>query len=187
MYTKPLQKKESLEIKEMGSNIWFTSDLHLSHANIICYCMRPFSNYFEMDACIINNINKVVKPQDTLWILGDFSFGNKLQIDKNIDRINCKHICLILGNHDRQIIHHIEYYKQRFQIIDKLSDIKIGNIMLTLCHYSMQRWNKSHHGALHLFGHSHGTIKGIGKSMDVGVDTNNFRPYNFDQITNLLS
>ena len=51
-----------------------------------------------------------------------------------------------------------------------------------MSHYSMQVWNKSHHGSIHLFGHSHGSLKGIGRSMDVGIDTNNLYPYHLDEI-----
>lgn len=51
-----------------------------------------------------------------------------------------------------------------------------------LSHYAMRVWNKSHHQSIHLYGHSHGTLPGFGRSMDVGVDTNNLYPYHLDEI-----
>jgi len=46
----------------------------------------------------------------------------------------------------------------------------------------MRTWPKSHYNTWQLFGHSHGKLKGIGKQLDVGVDTNNFYPYTFEQL-----
>ena len=57
-------------------NTFFTSDTHFGHANIIKYCNRPFSSLEEMNSTIIRNWNEMVKPEDTVFFLGDFCFKN---------------------------------------------------------------------------------------------------------------
>lgn len=69
--------------------IWFTSDTHFGHTNIIEYCNRPFSCIEEMNGKIINNINSKVKHNDILYHLGDFSFRNHKSYR---ERINCRQI-----------------------------------------------------------------------------------------------
>ena len=89
---------------------FFTADTHLGHTNIIKYCNRPFKSTSEMDATIINNINEVVKSDDILYHLGDFSLGNPGYIINYLERINCKKIRLILGNHDKEIRKRPQHY-----------------------------------------------------------------------------
>jgi calcineurin-like phosphoesterase family protein len=80
--------------------IFFTSDTHFGHANIIKYCDRPFKDTDHMDQTIIDNWNSVVAPNDVVFHLGDVALGN---IDKSlacVSRLNGYIICK-LGNHDR--------------------------------------------------------------------------------------
>jgi calcineurin-like phosphoesterase family protein len=80
--------------------IWFTSDTHFGHANIIKYCERPFRDTDHMDAVIVDNWNSIVSPEDTVYHLGDVALGT---IDKslaNVGRLNGYKI-LVIGNHDR--------------------------------------------------------------------------------------
>jgi calcineurin-like phosphoesterase family protein len=78
---------------------WFTSDLHLGHKNIITYQKnRNFKNIDEHNEAIINKLNELIKPKDTLWILGDVAFG-KANLHY-VKEINAKHKRLVLGNHD---------------------------------------------------------------------------------------
>ena len=58
-------------------SIWFTSDTHFSHCNIIKYCNRPFKDVDEMNKILIQNWNNVVRPDDIVWHLGDFALGDK--------------------------------------------------------------------------------------------------------------
>jgi calcineurin-like phosphoesterase family protein len=53
-------------------DVWFTSDFHFGHANIIRYCDRPFSSVAEMDEAILDRLNSCVKTMDHLYFLGDF-------------------------------------------------------------------------------------------------------------------
>ena len=157
-------------------NYWFTSDWHLGHYNIIRYCNRPFKTTQEMDDTILTNYNSLVRPGDMVFHLGDFCF--KCDPRNYFKRINTKQINIIWGNHDRNTKPH----KHLFASNSMLRDIKIDGIPVTLCHYAMRVWNKSHYNAGHLFGHSHGGVKPQGKSFDCGVDTNNFFPYSWQQI-----
>ncbi|MFH1797956.1 MAG: hypothetical protein ABH844_01235 [Candidatus Omnitrophota bacterium] len=55
-------------------NYWWISDYHFSHANIIRYSNRPFETVEEMNEVIIRKHNERVKPEDTVFFLGDFIF-----------------------------------------------------------------------------------------------------------------
>ena len=57
--------------------IFFTSDLHLGHKNIIRLCGRPFESVEEMDEILIDNWNKKIHRCDTVYILGDILFRNE--------------------------------------------------------------------------------------------------------------
>lgn len=81
------------------SNIWFTSDQHFDHKNIIEYCNRPHSDLWEMTEDIIGRFNLDVKDADTTYHLGDFCF-NPNNVKPILERLKGKHI-LIAGNHDR--------------------------------------------------------------------------------------
>jgi calcineurin-like phosphoesterase family protein len=161
---------------------FFTSDTHFGHNNIIKYCNRPFSNIDEMGQAIIDRWNSIVKKNDTVFHLGDFCFHN---FNRYFYALNGK-IILIKGNHDN------EAWKNRdkfFEFRDSYYEIKIDNQPITLCHYAMLVWNKSHYGAWHIYGHSHGTLPDNPNSLsfDCGVDTHNFYPYSFDEVKEIMS
>ena len=164
----------------MTSKSYFTADWHLFHANIIKYCNRPFKNTAEMNAVILERLNEKVRENDWLYFLGDMAFSQSSYLEYWLDKVKCKNICFIKGNHDRaaaQIKHRFYWYKD-------MNEINVDGQSITLCHYAMRVWNRSHHGAWHLYGHSHGTLPDDPNalSIDVGVDTNNFYPYSMDDI-----
>ena len=80
--------------------IWFTSDLHLGHRAAINMCGRPFENVEEMNEILIRNFNSCVKKNDTVYILGDFSFASPEETRKILEKLNGKKH-LIIGNHDK--------------------------------------------------------------------------------------
>lgn len=79
--------------------IYFTSDTHYFHKNVITYCNRPYESLEQMHEKLIENYNSVVGPNDECYILGDFSFGNAGNTEEIVKRLNGKKH-LILGNHD---------------------------------------------------------------------------------------
>lgn len=158
-------------------NIFLTSDIHFNHVNILKYCNRPFKDVSEMNEVIIRNFNSVVHSTDTVYHLGDFCFGihNDLSIVENfIRRLNGNWI-FIEGNHDKHLKKVVQTHK--------IYEFNYKKTPVTLCHFAMKLWNHSHHGSIHCYGHSHGTLKEDQyKSMDVGVDTHNYFPWHMDEV-----
>ena len=164
-------------------NIWFTADTHFGHNAAIKHSRRPFSSLEEMNETIIDNWNFLVKNGDIIYHLGDFGFGRIEEMIKFRARLKGK-VHLIYGNHDfRNKINRIAYM---FSSADCLRTINWDKNKIILCHYSMNTWDSSHYDSWHLFGHSHGTWEGTGKSMDVGVDCFGYAPVNYDIIKNIM-
>lgn len=156
-------------------NIWFCADTHLGHGRIIDYCKRPFKDSNHMDAVIIERFNEVIRAGDILYHLGDvawssYNWDNFFRYFKNTH--------LIVGNHDK-VKQHLPHPSIVWH--GDLKHINPGH-PIVLCHYAMRSWLGRARGAIQLYGHSHGTLPGEGRQMDVGVDTNNFYPYNLDTI-----
>ncbi len=162
-------------------NTFFTSDTHFGHKNIIRYCSRPFTSVEEMNETIIQRWNAKVKSGDYVYHLGDFAFGQRDQILAVRQKLN-GHITIIEGNHDDI------GQPGNYGFIGKhqLLTMKINGIYITMCHYAMRTWQKSHYDAWHIYGHSHGTLESIGKSWDVGVDNNNFEPLEFEELKKIM-
>lgn len=159
------------------SNTWFTADTHFGHGNIIKYCNRPFNSVEEMDEVMIERWNERVKPNDVVWHLGDFAFYRAYEkLQEIFSRLNGVK-CLVAGNHDYMNTQGLGWYES-----NKIRTLLIGKQSVIMCHYGMRVWNHSHRGALHLYGHSHGTLPGDSQSLDVGVDCWDFRPVNIDEI-----
>lgn len=159
--------------------MFFTSDYHLGHANIIKYCNRPFSDVKDMDEHIISAHNEKVSRNDTVYFLGDFSFKDSIEYYRN--KLNGK-IHLIMGNHD-----HRHLCKNCFESIRDMAVLNVENTQIILCHYAMRVWHNSHRNTIHLYGHSHGRVEGLGKSMDVGIDANNYAgPHSLDEIMEIM-
>lgn len=186
---------------------------------------RNFSSIEEMNSTLINNINNTVKEDDIIYFLGDFTFGGIDKIWEFRKQIKCKNIHLILGNHDHHIEndtklpnclyksfkHNYEdivdlenssfkdayvYPSCLFKSINYVKQIKVKGHSFFLSHYAHRVWNKSHHGNIHLYGHSHDTLDNTGikwgKSMDVSVDSayrifNEYRPFSIDEIIEIMN
>lgn len=173
-------------------NIYFTSDTHFGHKNIIKYSQRPFADIQDMDENLIKNWNAIVSDNDTIWHLGDFAFMNSVQFETLLSRLN-GHINIVLGNHDDVIIKSkLDLIKSsKIESIQQYKEINFDHKMLVLFHYGQRVWNKSHHGSIHLYGHSHGSLPPHGLSVDVGVDckeiTSEYRPVSLDEIFQYMS
>ena len=161
---------------------YWTADTHFNHRNIIRYCNRPFSSVEEMDDVLISNINSKVTESDSLIIGGDFVFQNKEKtIRYYIERINCKNIILIWGNHDRK--RNIRDYVGISEFHD-VYDTTINGRSLFVCHYPIGDWPGRFRGGYHIHGHSHGnyTFPKGELAFDFGVDCTNFFPISDDEI-----
>lgn len=163
------------------NNTWFTADTHFGHEKIIQHSKRPFGSIEEMDEQLIERWNKLIQPQDDVWHLGDFNYRSE-RIDKHTPdyllRLN-GHIHIVWGNHDDA---HAKRYMLLFWSYQEVKYLRLNGEKITLYHYAQRVWRNSHHGAWHLFGHSHGSLPNYHRSMDVGVDAQNYRPIHFDEI-----
>lgn len=163
--------------------IWFTSDLHLGHRAAISMCGRPFGNVEDMNEILIRNYNSCVKKNDTVYILGDISHRMPVsEVNQLIHKMNGKKI-LCKGNHDKK------YDVTLFEGIYDFLEIAINGVNVSLMHYPMMSWPKSHYGSLHLHGHIHSKQDYNLQQKcdrilryDVGVDANEFYPVSIEQI-----
>lgn len=162
-------------------NTWFTADPHFGHANIIRYCNRPFADSVEMDKEIIKRYNERVGRNDLVYIIGDFCFNN---FDFYFNQLNGLKV-FVKGNHDREAWKNREKF---YAYSDSYREIKVNDQEITLCHYAMRVWNKSHYGSWNLYGHSHGSLPDDphARAIDVGVDCHNYAPISFDEVARIM-
>lgn len=77
--------------------------------------------------------------------------------------------------------------RELFTSVDYKKFVRIDGQLIVMNHFSERVWEQSHKGAIMLYGHSHGTLPGIGKSMDVGVDAHpEFRPFSWEEIKQIM-
>jgi calcineurin-like phosphoesterase family protein len=175
-------------------SIWFSSDWHLSHANIIRYANRPFKSVYDMDEVIIDNFFKTINSGDTLYFLGDLSFNKESDV-RVINLLQKQNIrtFFLMGNHDkamrtdevRRAIKDSTVFKG---IWDRL-DEHIEGQEVTMEHYPMLSFKGSHFNAWQLYGHHHSDISDVatGKKLNVCVDHHDFRPWSWEQVVEYMS
>ena len=175
---------------------FFSSDHHFGHFNVIKYANRPFASVNEMDNELIRRHNSVVSKHDVVYFIGDFAFyRDPEKIVELLRKMNGeKHF--ISGNHDKSM--YTDLVMKQFQTFSKTpyreiyvqdADARGGRQSITLCHYAMRVWNKSHHGAFHLYGHSHGSLPDNPHSLsfDIGVDSWNFTPVSYERVKEVMA
>jgi len=145
--------------------------------------VRDFDTLEKMNDTIVNNINSVVGQDDILIHLGDWSFGGFENIRKFWDRLICKNVRLVLGNHDHHIKHDKEGIRSLFYSVNNYEELPISkSSTLILFHYPILSWSGLGKGYIHLHGHAHLSNNkkfGLGRRMDIGIDGHpEFRPYN---------
>jgi calcineurin-like phosphoesterase family protein len=181
-------------------NTWLTSDTHFFHENILKYCNRPFGSIEEMNEGLVKNWNSVVKPDDHVYHLGDFCFGNVEKWNWCLEpgRLN-GHIHLILGNHDPDRVFRPGTMLERFDSIEFQKILIMEGWTVILNHFPFASFsNNLDHKVMQLLGHIHSGPDGIGNVMlegnklqwnqyDVGVDNNNYTPVSWAQIREKLN
>ena len=164
--------------------IWYTADTHFGHEKVIDLCKRPFKSASHMDGALIENMWKVVKPDDTLCIIGDFAYGPHSKEPAYLEGIFHqlpgaeKH--LVIGNHDSEIVWDLPW-----KSVAHISKTPGGSegVKHVMCHYPMMTWEGARKGALQLFGHVHDRWRGSRNAVNVGVDVWDYAPVSFDQIS----
>ena len=156
---------QKINSENLKGKIYVSSDLHFFHANVIKFCpdTRPWSTVEEMNEGLISHWNEVVCEDDIVLHLGDFSFGNADQTRAILDRLN-GNIVHLYGNHSKALRNSLNV--EGFDYLE----FTYNKTHITCNHYAQRVWNRSHYGSLCLYGHSHGSLEGVGRSMDVGWD-----------------
>lgn len=184
-----------IKIDDVGSGVFFTSDLHFRHGNIIKYCNRPFETVQEQTEKLIENWNKIVPDTAIVFILGDFAFASKNQQRTILQKLTGKKY-LVLGNHDQNIPE--EEFEGIYDLVEV--SIKVGENWETfiLSHRPLLCWEGSERGTYMLSGHIHssnirkedcqnGDIE-LWETMagrlcwDVGVDNNDYKPISVTEV-----
>ncbi len=162
--------------------VWFTSDLHLGHANIIVYCKRPFSDVAAMNEALVTNWNSRVRPEDTVFCLGDFGLGKPEDVIALRQRMNGT-IVLLRGNHDR--FGKARAVELNVQVVEGDAEVTLGASTFHLSHYP-RLLDEKIPGRTHLFGHVHEKFRIRDGMLNVGVDVWDFRPITPDEVLNAL-
>jgi calcineurin-like phosphoesterase family protein len=153
-------------------NIYLISDTHFDHANIIKYCNRPFRSVSQMDKTIVDNWNETVKENDTVYFLGDWSYGTGSRPAPYwMKRLNGQ-IISIKGSHDKE-------GKPRVDLKSKKHTFK-------LVHDPKDRHNWEGwiiHGHVH---NKYPFIKGKTKTINVSVDVIGYKPIRLDTIESYI-
>lgn len=188
--------------KFSGKGSWFISDTHFFHFKILEYCNRPFNTIEEHNQALIDNWNSVVKPEDTVFHLGDFCIGGAPKWKEIREQLN-GHIILIMGNHDWQnrtagtdLL--FDYVTQQMRIEIDGRTVYLNHFpFLSFAHWDAEKYAKEH---LHfaLSGHTHIRKENTGSDAefikyylptqyDVGVDFNNYTPISWEEINNKIN
>ena len=194
--------------------VFFTSDTHFGHANIIKFCNRPFRDIDHMDEELIRRWNATVTPDDTVYHLGDVALGSRERWGSRLSRLNGT-IYLVPGNHDRcssvmsknkdkRMAEAKAYQKYGFAgILDDIEEIIMPGIgHINICHYPFRGQNRDKDfrqfdaqpedvGVPLIHGHTHSSealsFSDSGTPMvHVGVDAWDYRPVSEWEIKSLL-
>ena len=171
--------------------IYFTADLHFGHANVMRLCNRPFQSVEEMDNALIANWNGCVKPNDDIYILGDFMFkAPSGAAHRYLSQLNGRKY-LIRGNHDKPM-KDTELCPHDLQWIKDYFVLKQNGRQYVLFHYPILEWANYFRGAVHLYGHVHNNASSAarmealtGPAFNVGVDCNGYKPVSIERINEL--
>jgi calcineurin-like phosphoesterase family protein len=178
-----------------GSKVFFTSDTHWGHGNIIKFCDRPFKDVEEMNYKLIENWNKKVPQDGLVFHLGDFAWVGS-DMWKNIRQQLNGEIILIKGNHDQKNMSSTaEQTLFKYSAWQMLIEVEGRKILLNhfpfLCYAGVYRDPK---GLVYsLFGHVHSGPGKKGEDIprlihtfptqyDVGVDNNDYEPISWYEV-----
>ncbi len=160
----------------MSRDIWFISDTHFGHNNIIKYCRQQFESLADMEGNIIALWNETVKPQDLVYHLGDFAW--KTEDAKRVRPMLNGSIRLIVGNHDDIPALSAAGLFQRIYLWRQFRDEGF-----TASHIPM-RHDQLRHGSMNLHGHVHGNLDGLESfHRDMSVESIGYTPVHFDEVT----
>ena len=174
--------------------IYFISDTHFNHINIIKYCNRPFEDVTKMNSTIINNWNKVVTNNDEIYHLGDLTLGRKEQFFEIANKLNGKKY-LIRGNHDTW---RINIYEEFGFTVLKNPPIILKEYRLVLSHTPIQD-KQIPDGYINIHGHIHNKSLeecmdkydlskfSVKKHINISCDVTNYSPISLEKLMEKVS
>lgn len=137
-----------------------------------------------MDEYIISLQNDTVGEKDNFYFLGDFCFDRR-RTEWYLQRLK-GNLFFIKGNHDKKDTIKL-YQKYGTYLGEQYSGLNINGTHIVLNHFAMSVWDRSHHGSWHLFGHSHGSYKPHGLSIDVGCMLHQYKPLEYEEIFDIMT
>jgi calcineurin-like phosphoesterase family protein/2'-5' RNA ligase len=160
--------------------IYFIGDTHFDHTNIIKYCHRPFRNVHHMNKTMVRNWNDTVKDRDTVYFLGDWTFGRGHKPAKYWGRKLKGHIVSVRGAHD---------WREKGIRFEDFKVLQYHGYSFLLIHDPNQAGDW-HSWIIH--GHKHNNnmskypfINGTRKTINISVELTNFSPISIDHILSL--
>lgn len=192
--------------------IYFSSDHHVWHSNVIRYCNRPYNSVEEMNEALVRNWNEVVTSEDTVYCLGDFSLAHR-PVEVFTPRLNGTKL-LVPGNHDHCHSHHKksrkpenrekwirQYEEWGWKVLPEQATLDIpGVATVNLCHLPYKtvdgdgktyddkydKWRPTDDGRWLLCGHVHEKWKIKGRMINVGVDVWDMKPVSIEEIKKII-
>lgn len=149
-------------------NLYFMSDLHYGHQNILSIDKRPYQTIEEMNEYIRRELSTKLRKTDVLFDLGDLFWKsvNIKEAREVLDSIPCNSKFKVVGNHDPYKHYLTEEIGQtnnlcdRFKLVADLFDIHVKyegvEYLVSLSHYPILDWNHMYQGGIHIYGHTHG-------------------------------
>lgn len=167
--------------------IYYISDLHFGHANVIAFDMRPFADVEEMDRILIERWNERVSDADDVYVAGDFCYHAPHPAAWYLGQLKGrKH--LVVGNHDWPLLQE-RRAAEMFVSIDSMLEIEDGGRQIVLCHYPMAEWRNSRKKSWHVYGHIHNRrdktyqfMRTVKNSLNAAAAVNGYRPATFAEL-----
>lgn len=153
---------------------YITSDLHFGHSRIMQFCPESRARFngdlAYMNEAMVQEWNKLIAPEDLVYILGDVAFMSGSEAGRLVRRLNGTKI-LVEGNHDRKTLNDATF-RGAFKEVHKYLDINYNGTKVVMFHYPIAEWDQMHRGSVHLHGHLHGNTSGMEKyrCRDMGMD-----------------
>lgn len=191
------------------SEIWFTSDWHLGHVNVIGYSGRPFGDVDEMNDALVERHNDLVADDDIVYVLGDVAMGKRAESLQHVQRFRGR-LQLIAGNHDhcwgplakpgkeeRHARMVAMYLDAGFDTINDAGQLTVSGRHVLLSHFPYAGDSQDEdryldarpadRGAWLVHGHVHEAWRQRGRQINAGVDAWNYRPVHVDEIAELMA
>lgn len=191
--------------------IYFTSDWHVGHANVLVFDERPFRDLDHMHTVLVNNYNAAVGESDLCYFLGDMGLCKSDVLQNVVARLNGLKV-LVLGNHDKGAT---AMHRIGFDVVMNAAALEIAGELVTMTHCPLrgvwrekvdgmkgsaegenwhgeirhQKYSIPDFGQYHLHGHTHKKPeeRTLDRQMDVGVRANAYRPVSISAVESWIA